>query len=70
MEQQQAKVQRAREEYEDSEIFQAARNSILDDLESATQDALEPGQRERLEQIRLQVQGPLAFEQRAIRRRL
>lgn len=69
-EQQQARMQKAREDYEDREIFLAARNAILDDWESAIQDALEPGQRERLEQIRLQVQGPLAFDQRAIRRAL
>jgi hypothetical protein len=70
MEQHRARVQKAREDYADIEIFRAARNAIDDDWESAIQQALQPAQRERLEQIQLQMQGPLAFEDRAIRRRL
>jgi Spy/CpxP family protein refolding chaperone len=68
-EEQRARVQRARENY-DVEIFQAASNAIAEDYETALQTVLEPAQRERLEQIRLQVQGPVAFEDRAVRRRL
>jgi hypothetical protein len=68
--QQTARIQKARVEYEDIGIFRAARNAIEDDRETALLKLLEPAQRERLDQIRLQAQGPLSFEDRAVRRKL
>jgi hypothetical protein len=69
-EQQRVRLQKARADHADINIFLAARNANQEDHESAIQRMLEPGQRERLEQIQLQVQGPVAFEDRLIRRRL
>jgi hypothetical protein len=70
VEQQRARLQKARQDYPDPQIFRAARNALADDCESALRDALEPGQRERLEQLQLQAQGPLAFESRPLKQRL
>ena len=70
VEQQRARLQKARQDYPDPQIFRAARNALADDCESALRDALEPGQRERLEQLQLQAQGPLAFESRQLKQRL
>ena len=70
VEQQRARVRKAAEDYPDPEIFRAARNGLADDCESDMQQVLEPGQRERLEQLRLQLQGPLAFENRELRQKL
>jgi hypothetical protein len=57
-------AQKARETYLDREIFQAALNGLLDDTDSALREVLSPIQRERLRQIQLQAEGPLAFERR------
>jgi hypothetical protein len=70
VEQQLVRVRKANVDHEDREIFRAARNAIDDDCEFAIRQTLQPGQRERLEQIQLQVQGPFAFEDRSTRRRL
>ena len=70
MEQQRAKVRKAREDYADVEIFRAAGRAIAYDLDAAILEDLKPGQRERLEQIQLQERGPLAFDDRETRRRL
>jgi hypothetical protein len=63
-------MRKAREEYDNSEILDAARNAIFADADAALEGTLEPKQRNRLDQVVLQVQGPLAFERREVRRRL
>lgn len=63
-------MRKARQEYDNQEIFDAARNAIAADEVAALQENLEPEQRDRLDQIQIQAQGPLAFERREIRRRL
>ena len=63
-------MQKAREDYDNGEILDAARNAILADEGTALQESLEPEQRDRLDQIQIQAQGPLAFERREIHRRL
>jgi hypothetical protein len=63
-------MRKARQEYDNQEIFDAARNAMVADEVAALQETLEPGQRDRLDQIQIQAQGPLAFERREIQRRL
>jgi hypothetical protein len=56
------KIQKARRENTDRAKFLEARNSVLKEIEAALRENLEPKQRERLDQIQLQSQGPLAFD--------
>jgi hypothetical protein len=56
-----AKIQQARKDIKDRAKFQAARAAILAGSTAATTEKLKPEQRERLVQIQLQAQGPLAF---------
>jgi hypothetical protein len=69
-EQSRQQTQNARSKYVDREIFQAALDGIRADHESVILKALQPTQRDRLQQIQLQVLGPLAFERRELRRAL
>jgi hypothetical protein len=55
------KIQKARREITDRAKFVEARDSIFKEIEAAILENLTPQQRERLEQIQLQSQGPLAF---------
>ena len=55
------KIQKARSEIKDRAKFVAARDSIQMVIEAAILENLTPEQRQRLEQIQLQSQGPLAF---------
>ncbi len=55
------KIQKARREITDRAKFVQARDSIYKDIEAAILENLTREQRERLEQIQLQSQGPLAF---------
>jgi hypothetical protein len=57
-------------EYGNEEILAAARNATFADAEAALEVSLEPEQRDRLDQIQLQVQGPLAFTRRDFQERL
>ena len=70
VEQLQRSIRTVREKYDDREIFAAARNGILADTESALQQNLDPEQRDRLDQILVQIQGPWAFERGEFQRRL
>jgi hypothetical protein len=63
-------MRQARAEYDNPEILAAARNAILRDEQTALEESLEPEQRDRLDQIVLRVQGPLAFERREFQQRL
>jgi hypothetical protein len=58
------KVQKARAENTNREKFLAAREGILKEIHAATLEILEPGQRDRLDQIQLRSQGPIAFSPR------
>jgi hypothetical protein len=69
-EQNRQQTQRAMSQYVDRELFQAAFNGIIADHESVLLRSLEPRQRERLEQIQRQVDGPLIFERREIQETL
>jgi hypothetical protein len=64
------RMQRARSQYLERELREAAINGIQADQEHAIFESLEPKQRDRLDQIQLQVQGPLAFKRREVQRRL
>jgi len=55
------KIQQARRDTKDIAKFRAARDAIFDETEAAIQANLKPEQRERLDQIQIQAQGPLAF---------
>jgi hypothetical protein len=55
------KMQQARPNPKDRAAFVAARNAALKDVREAFLEAMTPAQRERLDQIQLQAQGPLAF---------
>jgi hypothetical protein len=55
------KIQKARSEIKDRAKFMEARDSIYKEIEAAMLENLTPQQRQRLEQIQLQSQGPLAF---------
>jgi hypothetical protein len=55
------KVQNARQQSADLEKFIAARDKLLQEVQTGFLQHLEPGQRDRLDQIQLQIQGPLAF---------
>jgi hypothetical protein len=55
------KMQKARRELADRQKFLAARETIFKETRAAIREALEPRQRDRLDQIQLQAQGPLAF---------
>ena len=60
------KIQKARREITEPAKFAEARDSIFKEIEAAQLENLEPRQRERLEQIQLQSQGPLAFNRASI----
>ena len=60
------KIQKARREITDTAKFVEARDSIYKEIEAAILENLTPQQRERLEQIQLQSQGPLAFNRASI----
>ncbi len=64
------KMQRAAEGAADRQQFRAAGDAIFAEAEAALQEDLEPGQRDRLDQIQLQVEGPLAFVRPELARRL
>jgi hypothetical protein len=55
------KIQKVRHEITDNKKFMEARNRIFKEIEAANIESLEPKQRERLDQIQLQSQGPMAF---------
>jgi hypothetical protein len=56
-----AEVQEARRKISDGVKFAAARDGIFRDAQKEALDCLEPKQRDRLDQIQLRSQGPLAF---------
>ena len=60
-----AKLQQARRDNTDRQKFLAARDTIFKEMMAAVLDILEPGQRDRLGQIQLQAQGPLAFNNKS-----
>ena len=55
------KIQQARRENKDQAKFFAAREAIFKEVEAAAKAKAKPEQYERLDQIQLQAQGPLAF---------
>jgi hypothetical protein len=55
------KIQQARRDTKDITKFQAARDAVFRETEEAIQANLTPEQRERLDQLQLRIQGPLAF---------
>ncbi len=55
------KMQKARAEIKDPAKFREARDAIFEEAAEAERAILTPAQRERLDQIQLQAQGPLAF---------
>jgi len=55
------KIRQARRDIKDIAKFRAARDSIFSETDAAIQANLKPEQRERLDQVQLQAQGPLAF---------
>jgi hypothetical protein len=55
------KVQKARREITDRQKFLTARETIMKETQAAILENLQPWQRDRLDQIQLQSQGPLAF---------
>ena len=55
------KMQKARAEIKDRAKFREARDAIFEEAAAAERAILTPAQRERLDQIQLQAQGPLAF---------
>ncbi len=58
------RIQKARDEIKDRAKFQAARDAIVKETVAAQLATLKPEQLERLAQIQLQAQGPLAFSVR------
>ena len=60
------KIQKARSEITDRAKFVEARDSIYKEIEAAILENLTPQQCQRLEQIQLQSQGPLAFYRASI----
>ena len=56
-----ARIQQARREIKDRQKFFEARDAIVKEFQAAILEELEPRQRDRLDQIQLQSQGPLAF---------
>jgi hypothetical protein len=60
------KIQKARREITDRAKFVEARDSIYKEIEAAILENLTPQQCQRLEQIQLQSQGPLAFYRASI----
>ena len=62
------KIQKAHREITDREKFLAARETIFKETQAAILENLEPRQRDRLDQIQLQSQGPLAFNRSRIAR--
>ena len=55
------KIQQARQNSKGGAAFQEAREAALQEVEKAVWEILKPEQVERLDQIQLQAQGPLAF---------
>ena len=55
------RMQQARRDVTDRAKFREARDAILRETTAALLDSLTPGQRDRLDQIRIQIEGPLAF---------
>jgi hypothetical protein len=55
------KLNQARREIKDRAKFVELRNTIFKEITAAELESLEPKQRERLDQIQLQAQGPFAF---------
>ena len=55
------KLQKARREITDRQKFLAAREAIVNETVTAILECLEPSRADRLDQIQLQSQGPLAF---------
>jgi hypothetical protein len=55
------KLRQARREIKEQAKFMEVRTSIFKEMEAARLESLEPKQRERLDQIQLQSQGPFAF---------
>jgi hypothetical protein len=64
------RIQKLRVDLTDDDKFRAARDAAFDEFEKALRENLEPSQRARLEQIRLQIQGPGAFENPGVQARL
>ncbi len=60
------KIQKARREIANTAKFVEARNNIFKEIEAAILESLTPQQCQRLEQIQLQSQGPLAFNRGSI----
>jgi hypothetical protein len=56
------KIQKARRDTANRQKFQETRDTIFKEMQAALRENLEPSQRERLDQIQLQAQGPLAFD--------
>ena len=56
------KMQKARSEVKDRAKFRTTRDAVFKETDDATQASLTPEQLGRLDQIQLQVQGPLAFD--------
>jgi len=63
-ERQMQKIQQARRDTKDIAKFRTARDAIFNEYEAAIQANVKPEQRQRLDQIQLQAQGPLAFARR------
>jgi hypothetical protein len=59
--QQSTRIRAAQRAAADRQKFLAAREALLKEMMAAIQDVLDPNQRERLDQIQLQSQGPMAF---------
>ncbi|MFI5454789.1 MAG: hypothetical protein ACHRXM_05000 [Isosphaerales bacterium] len=55
------KIRQARRDIKDIAKFRAARDAIINEIDAAIRANLKPEQRERLDQVQLQAQGPLAF---------
>jgi hypothetical protein len=55
------RIRKARTEITDRAEFRRARNAIVEEADAAQLASLKPEQRERLAQIQIQAQGPLAF---------
>jgi len=62
------KIQKARREITDRQKFLTAREIIFKETQAVILENLEPRQRDRLDQIQLQSQGPLAFNMSRIAR--
>ena len=55
------KIQQSRRNLESQAEFMKARDAVLQEVEAAFLATFKPAQRERLDQIQLQAQGPMAF---------